>query len=76
MDAFLLAEQYSLLGTDCFEAGVPVFVSGDFNSDGLRNPGFALLPSTSATRRRGQWRLPRLDLDGSGDINTGDFSAC
>ena len=79
MDAFLLAEQYAfpLLGTDCFEAGgYPCLCPGDFNSDGLRNlPDLLLLlvHFGDPVDVGGNGASPVLDLDGSGDINTGDL---
>ena len=79
MDAFLLAEQYAfpLLGTDCFEAGgYPCLCPGDFNSDGLRNlPDLLLLlvHFGEAVDVGGNGASPVLDLDGSGDVNTGDL---
>ena len=79
MDAMLLAEQYAfpLLGADCFEVtGYPCLCPGDFNSDGMRNlPDLLLLlihfgETVSIT---GAGASPVIDLDGSGDINTGDL---
>jgi len=79
MDAMLLAEQYAfpLLGTYCPETdGYPCLCAGDFNSDGMRNlPDLLLLlvhfgETISIT---GAGASPVMDLDGSGDINTGDL---